>query len=232
MLINITYLQPLILIMIDKEEEDRSRFIESFRSEFYKRYKVIPTVHFNLEQMNKVKRIGLDEIIMIADSLFREEIQKNPILKEKFDERGIFDEKRDRPKTLYKHVCFIMARELKYSHQVIADKFNMKVHSSVVTSVKTATQLLNQGDYKMIRTYLYVAHAIKKKFGDDGSFQLDLTEGVKSKPTISALFNADWDSNVPHQHPPRVKSSRVRRVVKKPRILEGTNLITGSGSAC
>jgi hypothetical protein len=217
--------------MNKKEQQDMSTFIESFRSEFYRRYKVIPNVHFNLEQAKKVKRIGLDEILIVANTLFKQEIQVNQKLKEKFNNKGIFDKRRDRPKTLYKHVCFLMARELKYSHQVIADKFDMKVHSSVVTSVKMATQLLNQGDYKMIRTYLHVAHAIKKEFGDDGSFQLDLPEGIKSKPIISALLNADWDSNIPHQHPPRVKSPRIRRVDKKPRVLEGTNLITGSSGA-
>jgi len=217
--------------MNKNEQQDMTSFIESFRSEFYKRYKVTPSVKFDLEQIKRVKRIGIDDILLVANWLFKEEIQVNVKLKEKFNSKGIFDKKRDRPKTLYKHVCFLMARELKYSHQQIADKFDMNTHSSVVTSVKMATQLLNQGDYKMIRTYLHVAHAIKKEFGNDGSFQLDLPEGIKSKPIISALLNADWDSNIPHQHPPRVKSVRVRRVDKKPRVLEGTNLITGSGRA-
>jgi hypothetical protein len=216
--------------MSDESEQEMKNMIQLFKEEFYRRYKITPQVHFSLPEMVP-RRIGIEEVLMVADRMFREEIQFNKGLKKFFEKEGIFAKKRSRPKSIYKHVCFVMARELKYTHGEIAEKFKMKTHSSVVSSVKSTKQLLSNGNYQVIKTYITLANAIKKEFGDDGSFQLDLPERIKSKPAILALFNEGEYSDPTHQHTPRTESPGSRRVDKKRRLLQGPNAITGRNSA-
>lgn len=191
------YLYPQIFIMIDESEEKMKNMIQLFKQEFYRRFKITPRVHISLPEMTP-RKIGIEEILLVADRMFREEIQFDKKLKKLFEKEGIFSKKRNRPKTIYKHVCFVMARELKYTHGEIAEKFKMSTHSSVVSSVKSTKQLLNQGNYQVVKTYINLANGIKKQFGDDGSFQLDLPERIKSKPAILALFHEGEHSDNSH----------------------------------
>jgi len=157
-----------------QRKTDAAIYVKRFIAVFHKKFGVVPSVMYSLDEEENIPLISLNDLEKTVDSL----ISKDVLLK---DIVNISVKSRSRKKRvmIFRQCTFKVATLMGYTYTAIGRHFEYD-HSSIIYSCNTITGLLESGYSDILTIYTLIKDEIKEKFGDDGSLQSNTEGEVKS----------------------------------------------------
>lgn len=162
---------------------EAEEMISAFSNEFYDKFGVSITVHYNMKYRKVKKRINLrfvlDELNDYIDHRFGDRIFTRGFRNYKID-NGIFTKTRVREVVIARHIFCYIARQSGYGPSEIAQACNEYYdHSSVIHAVNKVQDALDVKDPLTVELYNYVLAKMNLKYDDKGSYSERSTDSTE-----------------------------------------------------
>jgi hypothetical protein len=177
------------------QEKEARKLVTQFSHEFYTKFKVYPTVTYDLITMDLFHLITLDALVAVTDEL----LNKNPDIWEiEPDKRSITAKCRKTLVVTYRGCMVHIARRLNYSYTILAKVLNACNHTPVLHNYKKINDLLDVKDIEVTHVYKELENELKTRYGIIRDVQSHSAAGTNTQSVLPDVLHERGDSIPEH----------------------------------
>lgn len=159
------------------EEREARKLITRFSHEFYSKFRVYPTVTYDLSIRNLFYLVNLESLIKVTDELLNKDEDICDVPEEK---RSIKLKSRKSLIVTYRGCMIHIARRMNYGYSELGRALGLANHTTVLHAHNRTEGLLDVKDVLVSSVYKKIENELKARYGTSRDVQSHSPAGVNS----------------------------------------------------